>query len=180
MSGDYQHSRRKCKHLPPLDDINLRSMALSYVSRYATTQARLVRYLERKIDERGWNHPSAPPIADIVARCCSLGYVNDESFAMARASALRRRGYGERRIKMALFATGIDASLAEQVSQDDEDSAYQAALAYARRKRIGPFATTPVPSEKKPKLIAAMLRAGHSFELARTILAFDPVDNEAI
>jgi regulatory protein len=158
----------------------LRNMALSYVGRYATTQARLARYLNRKIGERGWNAPSPPPVSDIVARCCELGYVDDESFAQSRASALRRRGYGERRIKMSLHANGIDSELVEQVSRKDSETAYQAALAYARRKRIGPFASAPVPAEKKPKLMAAMLRAGHSFDVARTILAIDPVDNEAI
>jgi regulatory protein len=180
MSGDYQHSRRKCKHLPPLDDMTLRSMALSYVGRYATTQARLARYLDRKIRERGWVDQSPPPISDIVARYRALGYVNDEVFAQSRASTLSRRGYGAGRIKMSLFAAGVDSSLAEDASRVDPETAYQSALAYARRKQIGPFAHSPATPEKMRKIMAAMLRAGHSFELVRTILAFDPVDNDAI
>lgn len=180
MSGDYQHSRRKCKHLPPLDEMTLHNMALSYVGRYATTRARLARYLDRKTRERGWVHQSPPPISEIVARFCALGYVNDESFAQSRASVLSGRGYGEGRIKMSLFAAGIDSILAEEASHLDPEAAYQSALAYARRKHIGPFAHDPASPEKKRKIMAAMLRAGHSFDLVRTILASDPVDNDAI
>lgn len=180
MSGDYQHSRRKCKHLPPLDDLTLRNMALSYVGRYATTKTRLARYLDRKIRERGWVDQSPPPISDIVARYCALGYVNDETFAQSRASALSRRGYGTNRIKMSLYAAGIDSALAAQASRLDPETAYQSALAYARRKQIGPFARGSVSPEMQRKIMAAMLRAGHSFELTRTILAYDPVDNDAI
>ena len=37
----------------------------------------------------------------------------------------------------------------------------------ARRKRIGPYATAPLDPKQREKAIAAFLRAGHAYALAR-------------
>ena len=38
---------------------------------------------------------------------------------------------------------------------------------FARRKRIGPYATAPLDPKQREKAIAAFLRAGHAYALAR-------------
>ena len=48
------------------------------------------------------------------------------------------------------------------------------ALAFARRRRIGPFATVAADRAQREKQIAAMIRAGHSFTLARRIALAEP------
>lgn len=180
MGGDYQHSRRKCKHLPPLDEKLLRNLALVYVGRYATTCARLSAYLARKLHERGWAGETSPPVDAIVEQYRALGYVDDELFAAAKAASLHRRGYGARRVRQALEASGIPSALAEDASAVDTQAAYESALAYARRKRFGPFAAAAPTPELRRKMIAAMLRAGHSYELARSIVSKEAVDKAAI
>lgn len=180
MGGDYQHSRRKCKSLPPLDEIALRHLALAYVGRYATTCARLSAYLARKLGERGWAMEMPPPVEAIVEQCRSLGYVNDAQFADAKAASLISRGFGARRIRLALRAQGISAPLADDASAVDSEAAYEAALIYARRKRIGPFAAHPPTPELRRKMIASMLRAGHSYEVAQSIVSKEAVDKPAI
>ncbi len=150
----------------PLDSDALKRLALSYVGRYATTRAKLESYLRRKIGERGWAGTDAPPIAELVIRCADAGFVDDRAFAELRSGALARRGYGARRIGQALAVAGVDRDLAQQFLPVDED-AVNAAAAFARRRRIGPYADAPLDEAARRRAFAAMIRAGHSFALAR-------------
>jgi regulatory protein len=162
--------------LKGLDPAALERLALHYVGRYATTRAKLTAYLARKIEERGWDGEGAPPIAALVTRFAELGYVNDRGFAEARAAALARRGYGERRIGIALKMAGISEEDAAPARADARLGAQHAALAFARRKRIGPFAGEMPDRDQRRRLLAAMLRAGHSFEISRRIIEAEPGD----
>lgn len=159
-------SNRHNKAPKPLDTEALNRLALHYVGRYATTTAKLGSYLRRKVLERGWNESEPADVAMIVARCASLGYVDDRAFAQTRAASLSRRGYGARRIDAALHIAGIDRQTVADVMPDD-DVAESAAATYARRKRIGAFGDGPADAKRQQRQIAAMLRAGHSFELAK-------------
>jgi regulatory protein len=165
-------SNRHTKLRKPLDTDALNRLALHYVGRYATSCARLKSYLQRKVQERGWAAPDASDMPDfdaIVSRCAALGYVDDPAFAQTRAASLGRRGYGARRIGVALQVAGIDRDLASEV-MPDEDESFRAAETFARRKRIGAFGDgTPDPKVRQRQL-AAMLRAGHSFDLAKRLI----------
>ncbi|MFM9978858.1 MAG: RecX family transcriptional regulator [Sphingomonadaceae bacterium] len=154
---------------PPLDLPALEGLALRYVGRYATTEAKLARYLQRKIVERGWGDEDAADIAALVARFAAAGYVDDRAFAEGRAGALARRGYGGRRIGAALAAAGVDRAIGEAL-RPCPDAAYRAAETYARRRRFGPFAVTRATPEVARRQIAAMIRAGHDFGLARAFV----------
>jgi regulatory protein len=153
----------------PLDSDALNRLALHYVGRYATTTAKLGSYLRRKVLERGWNESEPADIAAIVARCAELGYVDDRAFAETRAASLGRRGYGARRIGAALQGAGIDREITASVMPDD-DAAYRAAEVYARRKRIGVFGDHAVDPKLRQRQFSAMLRAGHSFDLAKRFI----------
>lgn len=160
----------------PLDAGALDRLALHYVGRYATTRAKLASYLNRKLAERGWDGEASPPIEALVERFAALGYVNDRIFAEARAASLSRRGYGERRVGEALKAAGIDGEDAAAARAVAKAGAHDAAMAFARRKRIGPFAGEKPDRDGCRRLLAAMLRAGHSFELSRKIVEAAPGD----
>jgi regulatory protein len=168
-----RQARRPERPLRPLDDPALRALALAYVGRYATTRARLAAYLQRKLSERPWQGDAAPDIEAIVAEFAALGYVDDALFARNRAGALFRRGYGPRRVKASLDAAGIEGTLAEEGARIDEEDALRAALAFARRKRIGPFARDDADDAARARAFSAMARAGHSFAIARRVLAMD-------
>lgn len=159
------------KPRPPLDGEALERLALFYVGRYATTQAKLAAYLRRKVQERGWLDESPPPIERLVKRFVELGYVDDGAFAAARAASLQRRGYGERRIAQALKTAGIGDGDAAQAREASRNGAFQAALRFAERKRIGPFAAEEPDRRSRERAFAAMVRAGHPLDLTRRILA---------
>lgn len=158
------HRRRPPK---PLDEQGLRDLALHYAGRYATTRAKLVDYLRRKLRERGWEAPAAADPEGIAARFAELGYIDDAGFAAMKGAALTRRGYGARRVGEALRAAGVEEGDRQPAVNDAAAERWAAAEAFARRKRIGPYAAEPVEREQREKRIAAFLRAGHDYELAR-------------
>lgn len=174
-----QQASRPGRPRPALDPATIRALALHYVGRYATTEARLRQYLERKLRERGWAESAPPPGLDqLVSEFARLGYVDDDSFAANRVTSLLRRGYGEKRLNSALRQAGIAADKAAQAAQVDRDSARTAAMAFARRKRLGPFGPPLSDAKARTRAVAAFLRAGHSFEIVREILAIEPDDGD--
>lgn len=171
-------SRRVAK---PLDAARLDELALAYVARFATSAGKLAAYLRRKVRERGWNGDGEVNIPAIVERFVSRGYVDDAGFARARAQGLLRRGFGARRIDQALNAAGIARDLREAVSGSERD-ARAAALAFARKRRLGPFGRCSADQDQVRldpvtcgKQVAAFLRAGHPLASARALVNADSI-----
>ncbi len=152
-------------------------MALAYVARFATSAAKLEQYLQRKLRERGWEGEGEPDVPAMVNAYVERGYVDDAIYARAKAGDLLRRGYGGRRVKQALGQAGIGESVADDVAPA-EHAARTAAAHLARKRRFGPFAADPADREKREKQIAAMLRAGHTFEHVRAVL--DASDEDSV
>jgi regulatory protein len=159
---------------PPLDSGRLEELALRYVGRYATTRAKLTAYLARKIREQGWGEEREPDLDAIASRFSELGYVDDAAYALAKSRSLSSRGYGRRRLDDKLRMAGIDEEDAAEARAHADDKAVDAALRYAERRRIGPFGSVTGNPRQRDKAIAAMLRAGHSFALAKAIASLPP------
>lgn len=142
--------------------------------------------------------PAREMVADVVEQAVSGGYVDDAAYARARVASLRRRGGSRRAIMAKLRQKGLDPALIEKAlaedvaevqangeangeapddADDDADARaqreYEAARAYARRRRLGPHRTPPQP-ERRDRDIAAMVRAG--FALALAIRVIDDTD----
>ncbi|MCP3734874.1 RecX family transcriptional regulator [Sphingomonas sp. RP10(2022)] len=154
---------------PPLDAAALERLALRYVERFATTRGKLADYLTRKIRERGWEGAPADPHG-LAERMAELGYVDDRSYAEAKAAALTRRGFGARRVAMALQQARVASADSAEVTPAIRERAGEAALIFARRKRIGPFGPPVQDRAVRDRQLAAMLRAGHGMDLSRRIV----------
>lgn len=163
------NERREKRPPKPLDAVRLEELALAYVARFATSAAKLEGYLLRKLRERGWEGEGAAPVARLVERFVSAGYVDDLAFARAKSGSLLRRGYGQRRIGQALHAAGIAEEVREEV-RAGEGEARRAALAMAQKRRFGPFGGGAGDRAIREKQIAAMLRAGHRLDSARELV----------
>lgn len=161
---------------PPLDRPALERLALAYAGRYAATRAKLRQYLVRKLRERGWGGEGEPPVEKLVERFALLGYVDDKAFAAAKADGLTRRGYGARRVDAALRAAGIDEPDGAPALDAARAEAWAAAMRFAERRRIGPFAAEQGDRGSRQKALAAMLRAGHPLDLARKLVNAAPGD----
>lgn len=164
-------ARKPRQPRPPLDEAALKELALAYVARFATSRGKLSDYLRRKLYERGWGGVGDAPVARIVEWAADAGFVDDQAYAMAKAQSLGGRGYGERRVGQALRAAGIDEDDGAAARDFSRDTAEEAALRFARRKRLGPYGPAPVDRKESERAMAAMIRAGHGFELAKKVLS---------
>ena len=160
--------------LPPLGQTALQELALRYVGKYATTRAKLRSYLSRKLRERGWEGEREPDLEALANRFAELGYIDDAGYALGQSRSLSRRGYGKRRLADKLRAAGVgDADRAAADAHADGE-AVAAALRFAERRRLGPFAVVAADRAQREKWIAAMVRAGHGYGLARIIADLNP------
>jgi regulatory protein len=158
----------------PLDHQRLEELALRYVERYATSRKKLCTYLSRKLRERGWNDEDEPELEALASRLSELGYVNDKAYALASARELVHRGHGKRRLEEKMHLAGIADEDGIAALALADGAAVDAALRFAERRRIGPFAVEEPDSRRREKAIAAMVRAGHSFALSRLVASLAP------
>lgn len=167
-------SRNARKPRPPLDRESLAELALRYVGRFATTRSKLRSYLRRKLRERGWSGEGEADVEGLVERFAASGYVDDAGYALAKSRSLVSRGYGEARVRQSLRVAGIEEEDGAAARELAAEEAAEAALRFAKRRRIGPFAAARPDPAAREKALAAMIRAGHSFEISRKIVDLDP------
>jgi regulatory protein len=160
----------------------LQRAALAYLERYASSAENLRRVLRRKVDKRCRLRGEDPAefhdaIDEVVAKSLSSGLIDDARYAEARVATLRRRGGSARAIQAKLSAKGIDRSTIAAALETEDGDEEQAARAFARRRRLGPYR----PGERAPyrdKDLAALARAGFRFDVARAIIDGQPEGEE--
>ena len=159
---------------PPLKEDALKELALRYVGKYATTRAKLRTYLARKIRERGWDGEPAVDLEQMADRFAELGYIDDAGYALGQSRSLSARGYGKQRLTQKLRVAGVEEDDCVQANSHADAEAVNAAIRFAQRRRIGPFASEAAERPQREKWIGSMVRAGHSFALARAIAGQAP------
>lgn len=166
MADDRPQSRSRSPRIIA-DEAALRALALAYVARYATTRAKLERYLARKLREADCPdlHTKIAGIADAMM---AAGFVNDTAYADIKGNSLARRGYGPARVRLALRADGIAPALVDEHCAEMDP--VQAAMIFARRKRLGPFSANQQTPDTERRAMAAMMRAGHNPAIAKAVL----------
>jgi regulatory protein len=133
-----------------------------------------VNYLGRELRERGWEGDGEAPVEALADRFVQLGYIDDRAFALSRARSLTGRGYGGRRVRQDLASSGIGEEDAVAAHEFAADEAVAAALKFAERRSLGPYAESAPDRPQRERALAAMVRAGHSFSLARAIVDLKP------
>jgi regulatory protein len=171
----------------------LREAALLHLARFAATQAGLTRVLERRIDRwaRAAEAEGQPreqiaaaaaaaraAAAEVAAAMVQAGAVDDAAFAASRARRLARSGRSRRAIAAHLAGKGVDAGTAAAALPEGEEAELDAALAYCRRRRIGPFARAAEDAEARRRSLAALARGGFGHGVARRALEMDPAAAE--
>lgn len=167
---------------------SLHEAALRHLSRFATTEAGMVRVLDRRVQR--WARLAEAEGAEVagpaaVARAAvravarglvAAGAIDDAAFAQARAGRLARAGRSRRATTAHLAAKGVAAGTAAAALPAEAEEV-AAALAYARRRRIGPFRVEAGPTEadadpvRRQRDLAALGRAGFPREVAERALA---------
>lgn len=149
--------------------------AVHYLDRYASSLENLRNVLSRKVKRAATANGRAPDefqdiIDRVVEKCQRAGMVDDRTYAETKLSGLRRRGRSKRQIEATLAAKGVDRNLIATVIDQDGTSELEAALTYARRRRLGPWRTGGQREERREKDMAALCRAGYPYEIARKVI----------
>ncbi|MBV1796285.1 RecX family transcriptional regulator [Siccirubricoccus sp. G192] len=167
----------------------LHEAALNHLARFAATEAGLRRVLQRRVDRwarRAEAEGTAPAAiapqaaaakaaaALVAQRLVASGVVDDAAFAAARARRLARAGRSRRAIAAHLAGKGVAREAADAALPEAPEAELDAALAYCRRRRIGPFAAEPPTPEARLKSMAALARAGFGRDTAEAALEMDP------
>ncbi|MEQ8604968.1 MAG: RecX family transcriptional regulator [Marivibrio sp.] len=186
MENSEDGKSRKTRRAPrPATPERLEKAAYHYLERFATSAENLRRVLMRKVDRSAQLHGTdraegRAAIDALVDKFLRLGLLDDATYARGRAASLHRQGKGARAIRMALLQKGIgedDAAaaleaLVEEAGTQETDLA--AALAYARRRRLGPYRggapDEAARAERRDRDLAALARRGFSYDVCRTVI----------
>ena len=169
---------------------HLENSALYYLQRFATSAENLRRVLLRKVNRSAHYHGTDADegrahVDGLIERFLKSGLLDDGVFAQARAASLHRRGNSARMIRAKLWRKGvadedIDAALealGKDVGGDGGDADLRAAVNFARRRRLGPYFTGKESQDTREKQLAALARAGFSYDVARRVIEAESVDD---
>lgn len=145
--------------------------AADYLGKHASSVGNLHKVIVRRAARR---HPEigrsgALVLADeAVAFCREHAFVDDAAYAAMKVRSGMRKGFSRRRIGAGLAAKGIDGETASEALAGSDDLA--AALAFARRRRMGPWRKTGPALETRQKEAGAFGRNGFSGDIAFKVL----------
>ncbi len=176
---------------PAPDAGRLTEAALNHLARFAATEVGLRRVLFRRVDR--WARAAEAEGRDGVARTAAAakaaasevarkmvaqGAVDDAAFAGSRARRLLRTGRSRRATLAHLREKGVDAETAAEALPEGEGVELDAAVAFCRRRRIGPFSAAEPDPETRRKWLAALARAGFGRDVAERALRLEPEEAE--
>jgi regulatory protein len=177
--------KKQPRKIPTLQ--NLTNVALHYLGRYAASEASLRRVLQNRLRRAALDRPEFAAdyekqkalrsvIETIIEGHKKTGALNDAAFAEVKINSLRRQGRSRRAIEQKLTLKGIDRTVAAKAFDrndegiEPEDVERQAALKFAKRRKLGPFSVKIGDPHQQRKDIATMARAGFSFALIKAVL----------
>ena len=165
-----------------VDGAMIERWALDYLGRFASSAENLRRVLLRRVrkrlaDDRQAVRAAAALIDALIARYRETGLVDDAAYAAGRARARLRRGQSLQTIRSGLAAKGVAAEDTEAAiaalcaAVADPDLA--SAIAFARRRRLGPYRRAPAELDKE---LASFARAGFTRATADAVLNCTTMD----
>lgn len=183
---------RKIKVPKKISARYLYNSGLAYLQRFPASTHHFRGVMMRKIQKSCHHHTDQNMeecqkfLEETISRFKELGLLDDAAYLKGMVTSLRRRGLSSTQIRLKLQQKGYDtAAVKDELQKHDreeyqgEDNGdYQSALIFARKKRLGPFDTE---NRKTPeKALAAMARAGYSFDIARKILtiSLEEIDDD--
>jgi len=163
---------------------HLENVALWYLQRFAASADSLRKVLMRRVEKSARAHDTdreegTSLVEEIITRFRSSGLLDDLVYAEGRTRSLHRRGVSTRGIRARLAAKGvgaddIDAALAALLDETPEPD-LTAAIAYARRRRIGPWRKGDDRDERRERDLAALARQGFGYDTARRVIEAESV-----
>ena len=163
----------------PITEAAIEAAAVRYLDRYASSTANLRRILMAKVTRSARLHGTDPEdgghwIERLLARLTASGLLDDAAYAAARARSLHRRGVSSAGVRARLRAKGLDPELIAETLETlvggRDGFELSAALAFARRRRLGPFRAAEERAARRDKDLASLGRQGFPYQVARQVI----------
>jgi regulatory protein len=167
----------------PVTQDSLEKSAIHYLERFSSSVAGVRLVLRNKLrraaqEDKAEDFDGNAAIETVIAKLIRAGLLDDARYAAFRAGALARRGSSLFVIKRDLKTRGvapalIDAAVAElreEAGGTSDEADRAAALALARRRRLGPYRPEAQRAAFRHKDLATLGRAGFALEIARSVV----------
>lgn len=156
-----------------------------YLERYGSSTENFRRVMRRKIHRSADFHEQDPQefyplLEEVIEKFQEMKILNDDLYCFHKVRSMRRRGTSARMIHSKLSQKGLTSDqintalsrLGDENNISQKQMEREAADKYARKRRFGPY-RTPIDPERMEKDMAAMARAGYSYDIVKEILNQD-------
>lgn len=158
----------------PLTRRELEQAALAYLNRFDVSAAKLRQHLRQRARKAGGDEQAEHWIAELIERYLGSGVLDDTRFARNLTAQLTARGKSTRAISQKLAARGVPSEVTSELltarKQDEPEAELDAARAYVRKRRLGPYRSAEQRAAYHQKDLASLARQGFSFDVARRAL----------
>ena len=162
----------------------LHNAGLYYLQRFSASRQHFRTVLMRKVKKSCYEHKDqnyedcAALVEETVQKFERAGLLNDELYTQGVVNSLRRQGKSKKVIVMKLQTRGISQDLAAEKleavdSEKNGDADLIAAIMVTRKKKAGAFG-----NRDPEKTLAALARAGFSYDIAKKALEMSREDAE--
>ncbi len=180
-----QKKRQGPKKPKKITESYLHNSGLYYLERFASSSANFRAVMMRKVKRSCMTHTEqdyeqcAAMVDALVEKFINVGLLDDAIYTRSKINSLRRRGKSARAIQAYLRSKGLKADIIEQTLKEYDlnqhespaEAELEAALTFARKKRLGPFrGEKEIDSQKE---LGRMARAGFSYDTSRRVLNND-------
>lgn len=182
-----RNQRQKPRTPRKITPTYLHNAGLYYLERFSASKNHFKSVMMRKVKRSCMHHTEqdydecAKMVDEVADKFERLDLLNDEVYARAVVTSLRRRGLSRMMIINKMRMKGIDKERAQEElnkidaeGDEDQDPELQAALKLARKKKIGPYFIGE--EEDTQKSLGKLARAGFSYDTARKVLEYEEDD----
>jgi regulatory protein len=166
---------RSDKPREPLTRQQLEQAALGYLNRFDVSASKLRQYLRTRAKKAGGHEEAEAWIDALIQRYLGSGVLDDTRFARNLTSQLTARGKSTRAISQKLRLRGVSSEVSDELlatrRHEQPGAELEAALAYVRKRRLGPYRSAEKREEYRHKDLASLARQGFSFDIARRALS---------
>lgn len=185
---DRKTSKPKQKKPRKITETYLYNAGIYYLKRYPASIKHFQSVMQRKI-KRSIDHHGAPSkneadqiLQETTEKLIELGYLNDHQYALGVVRSLRQRGTSRQLLLSKTSQKGLEKNLVletlEKIDHEislqtnNQNSEYQAALTFAKRKKLGPYSKAPKDNDPKiyKRTLGSFARAGFSYDIVQKIL----------
>jgi regulatory protein len=180
------------KFKPPkkITEKYLYNAGLAYLQRFPASSSHFKSIMMRRVNKSCRHHVDqnmedcVTLLDKTIVKFQELGLLDDTAYLKGMVTSLRRRGLAAFQIEMKLKQKGLDSSAIKNTLNDfdtdefdsNENGDIYAALIFIRKKRLGPYDLTARYTPEKS--LAAMARAGYSYDIAKKVLEMDDSERE--